>query len=337
VRPVVRLAPGLLILGSLAGCGSTVPEQVADEPTPSGSPRAWPSESEAAADSTPTLPPTSETPWAQASPGSKVARPTRTPAAPGLVTTRYAVTAIDEGGGAELCLGGVLTSLPPQCGGPELVGWTWADHDGDFEDVSGTKFGEFVVTGTFDGSSIEPTEIVPADEFDAPPYDDGVDPFASPCPEPEGGWRVIDPERTTDRTLDQAVSRARRIDGFGDIWVDQSINPANDEPGEQPGMNDPKKLILNLTFTHDLETAEAIVREIWGGALCVSRARMSDRDLEPIQEAVGDMPGFSSSSRGDGQVDLAVTYDDGSIQAWLDQEYGVGTVVVTSELVDVDS
>jgi hypothetical protein len=33
----------------------------------------------------------------------------------------------------EVCLGPVAESYPPQCNGPELVGWEWGDHDGMFE------------------------------------------------------------------------------------------------------------------------------------------------------------------------------------------------------------
>lgn len=45
---------------------------------------------------------------------------------------RFTSTLIDSGRGLELCIGGVLTSLPPQCGGPVVddldpTGWTQAD------------------------------------------------------------------------------------------------------------------------------------------------------------------------------------------------------------------
>jgi hypothetical protein len=72
------------------------------------------------------------------------------PAADDLVTTRGPVTVIDEGKGkgAKLCLGAVLTSLPPQCGGPTLVGWDWADHEGEYEQSRGVRWGVFVVTGS---------------------------------------------------------------------------------------------------------------------------------------------------------------------------------------------
>ncbi|GEP35853.1 hypothetical protein NSZ01_36210 [Nocardioides szechwanensis] len=90
---------------------------------------------------------------------------------------------LDDGDGVELCLGGAADSLPPQCGGPTLVGWDWADVDDEtYESASGVRWGEFAVTGTYDGSDFTPTEVVPADEYDAsqlPPYE----PPGTPSPE----------------------------------------------------------------------------------------------------------------------------------------------------------
>ena len=132
-----------------------------------------------------------------------IERPTAVPEAEGPVTTGYPVTVLDDGDGAELCLGGVMDSLPPQCGGPSLVGWEWADHQGDFESRGGARWGDFMVTGTFDGTSLTPSDVVPADEFEEP--DDSAafedDSFATPCPEPDGGWRVLDPALTTDESF----------------------------------------------------------------------------------------------------------------------------------------
>ena len=39
--------------------------------------------------------------------------------------------------GPELCLGGVLESLPPQCGGPDVIGWDWAAVE-DEQSMNGT-------------------------------------------------------------------------------------------------------------------------------------------------------------------------------------------------------
>ncbi len=48
-------------------------------------------------------------------------------------------TVLDDGDGPELCLGGVAESLPPQCGGPKVVGCYWADIK-DQESPAGTTW-----------------------------------------------------------------------------------------------------------------------------------------------------------------------------------------------------
>ena len=109
------------------------------------------------------------TPVADELPGSA-------PAAPGLVTTRWPVTVLDDGDRAELCAGGVEDSLPPRCSGPVLVGWEWSEHAGDFRSANGVRWGEFVVTGRFDGRELTPTEVTPLSLFDPPPTDIELDP-----------------------------------------------------------------------------------------------------------------------------------------------------------------
>ena len=254
----------------------------------------------------------------------------------GEVTTTYPVTVLDDGDGAELCLSGVATSLPPQCGGPRLVGWDWADHAGDHEDVSGVRWGSFVVTGTWDGTALTPAAVVPFsawDESSVPPRPERD--LTTPCPEPAGGWRPVEPATTTDRARNQAGRVARALPTYGELWVDQSVNPAFDQPlgpEDEMLMNDPAQLVLNVRVTDDLAGAEAAIREVWGGALCVSQARFTDRELARVQRVVDDLPGVTYSSRGDDRVDLGVVHDDGTLQARLDDEYGEGAVVVDSAL-----
>ena len=158
-----------------------------------------------------------------------VERPTAVPAAPGPVTTLHPVTVLDDGDGAELCLGGVMDSYPPQCGGPSLVGWDWADHRGDFESASDVRWGDFVVTGTFDGTSVTPSDVVPVDEFEEPDDSAGFedDGFATPCPEPDGGWRVLDPALTTDESLQTTMMRAQRA---------RRLRRVLGRPVDQPGL-----------------------------------------------------------------------------------------------------
>ena len=113
--------------------------------------------------------------------------PRQSEASRGSVTTRHPVTVLDAGDGAELCLGGVAQSLPPQCGGPELLGWDWASFDGSYEDVGGVRWGDFKVTGTINGKDIAVTDAVPAVEWNGAGVASDVD-FSSPCPEPPDGW-----------------------------------------------------------------------------------------------------------------------------------------------------
>ena len=284
-------------------------------------------------------PPRSDgTPTASATPAP---RPDRVPVATGAtVRTRDVATVLDEGKGAVLCLGAVATSYPPQCSGLTLAGWDWAEHEGDYTEAYGTRWGEFGVVGRYDGESLHPTEAVPAGEYDAPPSDDpALDALRTPCPEPDGGWRVPDPQRTTDDTLGEAIRIAHRLRGLGRVWVDQSVDPAydpDDSAQDQQASIHARRLILNVSVVIDLDGAEAALREVWGGMLCVSRAERSHRRLLEILDEIADVPGILERGTAGDRILAGFLYDDGSIQAWLDQQYGDGTVIVEPALVDAD-
>lgn len=98
-------------------------------------------------------------------------RPTAVPAASGPVHTAGLVTVMDTGT-PEACLGPVAESWPPQCSGPELVGWDWAEHDGVFEEQGDVRWGQFALTGTWDGARLTPTDAVPAALYDALPAEE---------------------------------------------------------------------------------------------------------------------------------------------------------------------
>jgi hypothetical protein len=88
------------------------------------------------------------------------------PAVPaGPVRTRDLATVMDTGS-PELCLGPVAESYPPQCGGPALIGWDWADHADTFDEQGGTRWGLYSLTGTWDGTSFTATDAVPAALYD---------------------------------------------------------------------------------------------------------------------------------------------------------------------------
>jgi hypothetical protein len=60
-------------------------------------------------------------------------------------------------------------------------------------------------------------------------------------------------------------------------------------------------------------------------------------ELDTMAEELGrDLPGAQGAYAADGHVLVDVLYDDGSLQAWADQEYGENVVIVSSMLVDVE-
>jgi hypothetical protein len=238
--------------------------------------------------------------------------------------------------GPQLCLGGVADSYPPQCGGPDLVGWDWAAVDGE-ESANGTTWGDFHVVGTYVGGTLTLTEVPDAPQ---PPDRDEPD-FTSPCPEPEGGWRVVDPALATDAAFDAVHAYVNGLPDHGGTWHDQSINPAyadGVDADDEGLLNDPTQMVLNVRFTGDLEQHEADLRERWGGPLCVSKAEHTEAELRRIQDELQDTPGLLGSGSGsiDNRVNLDVIFDDGSLQAELDERFGRGAVVVTSALQPVD-
>ncbi|WP_152363617.1 hypothetical protein [Microlunatus speluncae] len=254
------------------------------------------------------------------------------------VTTRHPVTVLDSGSGAELCLGAVAASYPPQCGGPKLAGWDWSDWKGKFEQASGTRWGEFIVTGRYDPTSevFTPTDVRSGDGYVWPDSDDHT--WTSACPEPAGGWRVSDTSKVSAEDLDAAATLAASFDDYSTAWVDQSPNPAAREklPPEEVErrMNDPLYTVLNVAVTGDVAAAEAKLRAVWSGMLCVSRAERTEAELQAVQEQLGQVKGFLSSSADAraGVVRADVVWDDGSIQSALNQKFGDGVVVVQSAL-----
>lgn len=66
-------------------------------------------------------------------------------------------TVMDVGGSAELCLGAVMESWPPQCNGIPLKGWSWDGVDGS-ESEGESRWGTYAVQGTYDGESLTVTD-----------------------------------------------------------------------------------------------------------------------------------------------------------------------------------
>lgn len=260
-------------------------------------------------------------------------------ATPGDDAVHYTATATvleSPDHGPQLCLGAVATSLPPQCGGPDIVGWDWDEVDG-WESAAGTTWGEYRVVGTFDDGVFTLTEPARAPEHLDEPFP--TPDFSSPCPEPDGGWQVTDPDRADSDAIDAARSYAEGQSEFAGLWVDQPERAMTDE-GSDPfaGGPDGRPTILNVAFTADLDRHESELRDRWAGALCVSEMEHPYAELLAVQEELGDIDGFLSSgiSTLDNRVELQVVLDDGNLQDELDERYGTGVVAVESALTPVD-
>lgn len=228
--------------------------------------------------------------------------------------------------GPQMCLS-MQESYPPQCDGPDVVGWDWDDAPGA-ESSGGTTWGSFEVTGTWDGERLTLTE--PPGPARPDPVVEDVD-FSPPCPEPPGGWAVVDPATTNEETQEAVVSAARGRDDFAGLWVDWPMDPA------QGATDRPTNVILNVRVTGDIEAAERDLREVWGGALCVSQAERTLDELRSIQREIDDSgetvgSGIDESA---GRV-RAEVYVDGGLQAEYDERYGPGVVEVSAALEPVD-
>jgi hypothetical protein len=218
--------------------------------------------------------------------------------------------------GPQLCRN-VAASLPPQCGGPDIVGWSW---DGlDHENVGGTRWGSFEIVGTYDGKRFTLTEPPQPPTVQRAAMPD----FTSPCPPPAGGWRIVDAAKATDAALQAALALAESGPGAAGAWIDQN-----------GGENDPRRLVLNARTTGDVAAHERRLRAVWGGALCVSPARHTSAELHRIQAELRSLPGILSSGIDvvANQVTAEVYVATQARQRELDARYGPGTVKLTGFL-----
>ena len=102
--------------------------------------------------------------------------PASNPAAPGEVLGQGTVLQTD-GEAAMFCLGAVAESYPPQCSGPEILGWDWDAVEGA-ESASGVSWGSYAVQGTWDGTALTVTQPpIMLALYDPMPV---VDPFTDP-------------------------------------------------------------------------------------------------------------------------------------------------------------
>ena len=125
----------------------------------------------------------------------------------------------DASHGPELCLGGVALSLPPQCGGVPLANWDWGAVSGA-QSGSGTTWGEYHVVGTYDGGVLTVTEVGAADPDRLDSGTGTIRSFATPCPEPAGGWPVAEYDLAADEEFAAGAGIAQARPDHVALWVD---------------------------------------------------------------------------------------------------------------------
>jgi hypothetical protein len=250
---------------------------------------------------------------------------------------RYEATGIvleNEDHGPMLCLGMVLESLPPQCGDVPISNWSW-DEVAREERLVGTTWGEYHLVGTYDGDTFTLIETGPPQRHP----DDIGDPIATPCPEPEGGWTVGDPSRTSMADRQAASGAASAEPDFAGLWIDYVEEPDPDAP-EDPGT---EGMILNVAFTGDVERHRAELGGLWGGPLCVvqharteAQLQRIQNDLAPSADELGIQVLWSSIEVVENVVEVGVVAIDAEGRAALDDRYGVGATRPVPTLTPID-
>jgi hypothetical protein len=242
-----------------------------------------------------------------AAPGSSAAEQIEAAATP--MEQRYAVSATvleSPDHGPQLCHV-VETSLPPRCGGPDVVGWHWDEVDGE-ESANGTTWGAYRVVGTWDGHALTLTDPPGQPRGgEALPEPDR----STPCPTPDGGWRIEDPATATEGDRQAAIDYADRQPSVGSVWLDDRADLADVLPGVF------EQAVLNASFTDSLDRHEAELRSRYGGPLCVTQAAHSRTELSALQARVGEaLQGemLSSGPGVHGQVQVVVPVVDPGVR-----------------------
>jgi hypothetical protein len=221
--------------------------------------------------------------------------------------------------GPMLCLGGVLTSLPPQCGDVPLKGWDWKEVEGKTK-ADGTTWGMFHVTGSYADGVFTVVNVGPF--VSSPGPEPEVD-LSSPCPTPPGGWTGL--EHATQNDDGPAMAYVRGQPDHVTSWITHL----------DPSAGERSPVIVNAMFTGDAERHEAEIRALWAGPLCViERAVPSANELGRIRrEAESALPGlglqmlWSSGPDVEPVIEIGVVVDPGGqAQAAFDERFGPGRV-----------
>lgn len=195
----------------------------------------------------------------------------------GEVIGRGAVMRQSPDAEVELCTGAMLTSYPPQCGGPRLLGdFSWDDVR--FEDHAGVRWTDtwYVAIGHYDPAAdtftlTRPLSPDPPPGFTFPEPEPVVFPQLCDDPFRGGDPDFADPEMRLQNAFQE---RLESLPGYVESWVSD---------GDR---------MFNVVVSGDAETAHAALRALWPGGLCVEqRDDPTNADLQAAAAAVGEQAG----------------------------------------------
>jgi hypothetical protein len=166
-------------------------------------------------------------------------------AAEGEVTGQGTVLQKD-GEVAQFCLGPVMESYPPQCSGPELIGWEWPD-DQMWESSNGVTWGTYAVSGTWDGETFTVTyPPIPLALYD--PIRPEPDPHADPA-----------------NPGDNSAELLTRVQDELSVWTDVTVLTSYPENG-----------YLWITVYYDDGTIQSYLDEVYGPDVVVVQSALRD-------------------------------------------------------------
>lgn len=233
----------------------------------------------------------------------------------------------DSGGGPELCVFAVAESLPPQCGGLPVTPFSWDDVEGEQSRRGITWLEHVRVVGTWDGTTFrltEPPRAVPRPEPSPRPE------YPLPCPEPAGGWRVVDRSKAGEDDQNAAVGHARGARDVAGIWLHWLREPTDEEARD--GRIDYTQAVVVLTFTGDVARHAREARERWGGPLCVAERPHSYAELEDAGTRLAEESRkaglgrvYVSSGGADepaNVIEVTVLVDDAATRRWVEERVG---------------
>jgi hypothetical protein len=227
----------------------------------------------------------------------------------------------------ELCVGGVLTSRPPQCSGATIVGLDWATVPGA-ETVAGVTWGEYHVVGTYDDASYTFTLTQPLTSATQHPQPVSAHKFDAPCSAPPGGWGIVNKSKVTLADYQAMTATVPTEPGYAGMWLDSST-PVDGRV--VPLTNQ----VITFAFTGNLAEHRSQIAAMWGGPICVIQHTRSRAQLDSIAQRV---QGPISSELGLRVVSGAVVDDVANTvtidvmiappgaQHELDKRVGVGVV-----------